>query len=123
MAIDEKKLLQSINDIIFDSLTGNAQGVGGGAQRLNKPDQSFLTLMNPGIAVYPPDFADAWSPTNVDGHVNKAENFARICDEVPTLEPIYKETGSAKWTAVATLLPLALGFIVTFLVARVWHWW
>ena len=40
-----------------------------------------------------------------------------------TIYTIYKETGSARWTAVATLLPLALGFIVTFLVARVWHWW
>ncbi len=94
MPIDEKKILQSINDIIFDSLTGAPQGVGGGARQL-KPDQSFLTLMNPGIAVWPPDFADAWSPTNTDGQVNKAENFARLCDESPALEPIYKETGKS----------------------------
>jgi ferrous iron transport protein B len=38
-----------------------------------------------------------------------------------TIYTIYKETGSAKWTAVATFLPLALGFVVTFLVAQFWR--
>jgi ferrous iron transport protein B len=38
-----------------------------------------------------------------------------------TLYTIYKETGSAKWTAVAALLPLALGFATTFLVAMLWR--
>jgi len=39
-----------------------------------------------------------------------------------TIYTIYRETGSAKWTAVATLLPLALGFAVTFAVAADWRW-
>jgi len=38
-----------------------------------------------------------------------------------TIYTIYKETGSARWTAVASLLPVALGFIVCFLVAQVWR--
>ena len=38
-----------------------------------------------------------------------------------TIYTIYKETGSARWTAVATLLPLALGVSVCFLVAQVWR--
>jgi ferrous iron transport protein B len=38
-----------------------------------------------------------------------------------TLYTIYKETGSAKWTTLAALLPLALGFSVTFLVTQVWR--
>ncbi|MFB3816288.1 MAG: nucleoside recognition domain-containing protein [Candidatus Methylomirabilales bacterium] len=38
-----------------------------------------------------------------------------------TIYTIYKETGSAKWTAVASLLPVAMGFTVTFLVAQVWR--
>jgi len=38
-----------------------------------------------------------------------------------TIYTIYKETGSARWTAVATLLPLVLGFVVTFVVAQVWR--
>jgi ferrous iron transport protein B len=39
-----------------------------------------------------------------------------------TIYTIYKETGSARWTAVATLLPLAIGVVVTFLVATFWRW-
>jgi len=38
-----------------------------------------------------------------------------------TLYTIHKETGSWKWTAVSALLPLALGFVVTFFVAQVWR--
>ena len=38
-----------------------------------------------------------------------------------TIYTIYKETGSRKWTAVAALLPLALGFIVTFFIAQIWR--
>jgi ferrous iron transport protein B len=38
-----------------------------------------------------------------------------------TIYTMYKETGSRKWTAVAALLPLAMGFILTFFVAQVWR--
>jgi len=38
-----------------------------------------------------------------------------------TLYTIYKETGSAKWTAVSAFLPLALGFVVCYFVAQVWR--
>ena len=39
-----------------------------------------------------------------------------------TIYTIYKETGSKKWTLLATLLPLVMGFVVTGLVALVWRW-
>jgi len=38
-----------------------------------------------------------------------------------TIYTIYKETRSVKWTAVAALLPLVMGFIVTFFVAQLWR--
>ena len=38
-----------------------------------------------------------------------------------TIFTIYKETGSAKWTAVATLLPVVLGIVACFFVAQVWR--
>jgi ferrous iron transport protein B len=38
-----------------------------------------------------------------------------------TIYTIYKETGSKKWTWVAALLPVVMGFTVTFLVAQVWR--
>lgn len=38
-----------------------------------------------------------------------------------TIYTIYKETKSTKWTAIAALLPLALGFAVTMIVAAIWR--
>ena len=38
-----------------------------------------------------------------------------------TIYTIYMETKSAKWTTLAALLPLALGFVITFAVAQVWR--
>lgn len=38
-----------------------------------------------------------------------------------TIYTIYKETGSAKWTWISSLLPVVMGFAVTFLVAQVWR--
>ena len=38
-----------------------------------------------------------------------------------TIYTIYKETKSVKWTTVASVLPVIMGFIVTFLVAQIWR--
>jgi ferrous iron transport protein B len=38
-----------------------------------------------------------------------------------TLDTIRKETGSRKWMLVSALLPLGLGFTVTFFVAQIWR--
>ena len=38
-----------------------------------------------------------------------------------TIYTIYTETRSAKWTTVATLIPVVMGFVVTFLVAQIWR--
>ena len=38
-----------------------------------------------------------------------------------TIYTIYKETGSGRWTALSALLPLAIGFVVCFLVAQAWR--
>jgi len=38
-----------------------------------------------------------------------------------TIYTIYKETGSVKWTTIASLLPVVLGILVTFFTAQVWR--
>jgi ferrous iron transport protein B len=38
-----------------------------------------------------------------------------------TLYTMYKETGSKRWTTLAALLPLGLGFLITFFVAQIWR--
>ncbi len=38
-----------------------------------------------------------------------------------TIMTIYKETGSAKWTWVAALLPVVMGLILTFFTTQIWY--
>lgn len=38
-----------------------------------------------------------------------------------TIYTIYKETKSIKWTVVASILPVIMGFVITFLVAQIWR--
>jgi len=38
-----------------------------------------------------------------------------------TIYTIYKETKSVKWTVVASVLPVIMGFVITFLVAQIWR--
>ncbi len=38
-----------------------------------------------------------------------------------TIYTMYKESGSKKWTTVATLLPVVMGLMVTFFVAQIWR--
>jgi ferrous iron transport protein B len=38
-----------------------------------------------------------------------------------TIYTIYKETKSVKWTVVATIMPVIMGFVITFLVAQIWR--
>ncbi|MCD6425299.1 MAG: ferrous iron transporter B [Anaerolineales bacterium] len=38
-----------------------------------------------------------------------------------TIYTIYKETGSAKWTTIASLLPVVMGFVITFFTAQIWR--
>ena len=38
-----------------------------------------------------------------------------------TIYTIYKETRSGRWTTLSALLPLAMGFVVCFLVAQLWR--
>jgi ferrous iron transport protein B len=38
-----------------------------------------------------------------------------------TIYTIYKETGSLKWTAMATLIPISIGLALTTLLAQIWR--
>ena len=38
-----------------------------------------------------------------------------------TIYTIYKETRSVKWTVISTILPLVMGFTITFFVAQIWR--
>lgn len=38
-----------------------------------------------------------------------------------TIYTIYKETKSIKWAAISTLLPIIMGFVITFFVTQIWR--
>jgi len=38
-----------------------------------------------------------------------------------TIYTIYKETKSVKWTVISALMPLIMGFVITFFVAQLWR--
>lgn len=38
-----------------------------------------------------------------------------------TIYTIYKETKSVKWTVISTLLPVVMGFTITFFVTQIWR--
>ena len=38
-----------------------------------------------------------------------------------TIYTIYKETGSLKWTAVSTFLPIVMGLILCFVISQIWR--
>ncbi len=38
-----------------------------------------------------------------------------------TIYTIYQETKSVKWTVVASILPLIMGFVICFIVAQLWR--
>jgi ferrous iron transport protein B len=38
-----------------------------------------------------------------------------------TIYTIYKETKSVKWTVISTLLPIIMGFTITFFITQIWR--
>ncbi len=38
-----------------------------------------------------------------------------------TIYTIYKETGSLKWTSIASVLPVLMGFVITFFTTQIWR--
>lgn len=89
MAISQDKVLQAIYDTLFAAFTSPPPGSPPGSAA----DQTFLCLNWPGQQVDIADFANAWSPTNPTGTMRALENFSRLADEVPSLNPMYSPNG------------------------------
>lgn len=94
MAIDDKKIVQSVYDLIFDSLT--AQPTSGMAGRpAAEPDNTFLSLQLPGNPIDVEQFANPAGPNNPNGNTLAAENFSFLVDEIPKIEAIHSTTGQS----------------------------
>jgi ferrous iron transport protein B len=95
--------------LMLTVLTAGLKGIGGGAGVMFELESTSQTL----------EILTAGGWTLLTG-VNLML-FSLIHNPCSTtIYTIYKETGDAKWTAIAALLPVAMGFVITFLVAQVW---
>lgn len=94
MAIDQKTMLQTIYDRIFDALTTSPSGIGDG-KPIADADKTYLSLSIPGQGVDPTQFANMWSPENPVGSVGAAENFATLVDAAPIMDPKYGASGNS----------------------------
>ncbi len=95
--------------LMLTVLVTNVQGVGAGAGVIFEPQvHSTLAVLQAG----------GWTLLTA---VNLML-FSLIHNPCSTtIYTVYKETGSTRWTLVASLLPLLMGFFVTFLVAQIWQ--
>ncbi|NIS80265.1 MAG: ferrous iron transporter B [Anaerolineales bacterium] len=96
--------------LMLTVLVTGMQGVGAGAGVMFELDSEIATL---GILS-----AGGWTLLTA---VN-VMLFSLIHNPCSTtLFTIYQETGSRKWTLVSALLPLGLGFAITFFIAQIWR--
>lgn len=96
--------------LMLTVLTSGLSGVGQGAGVMFELDSSASTLM-----IFQ---AGGW--TLLTG-INLML-FSLIHNPCSTtIYTIYKETGSVKWTAISTLVPVVMGVMVTFFVAQIWR--
>jgi hypothetical protein len=91
MAIDQQELTRAVYDLISDSFTIAPAG----SQVVANSATTMLSLCVPGLPLEASEFADPWSPTNTDGSLVSAENFALLVDAIPQLSATYLPNGQS----------------------------
>ncbi len=91
MAIDSNKMLQSIYDALYGSLTGDVPGFT--TARSVPPTSGFLTMLKPGLRIEPMLYANAWSPVNPEGSDVAGRALAELVSQAPSLNPMYTPIG------------------------------
>jgi len=76
---EANQLVQRLYDSMFASLTGSADG----GPVAYDPNKTFLALQKRGQLINPADFSNQWSPGNLDGNPETAQNFADLVDDIP----------------------------------------
>lgn len=84
------QLVQGIYDNIFASVTQSDSG----GRPLMQPSSTVLSLLKPGMAINPSDFANPWTPGNLNGNKDSAINTAGIVDHALKLSSIYSDNGN-----------------------------
>lgn len=91
MAIDSKRMMQSIYDSLYGALTGDVPGFS--VARSVPPSSAFLTMLKPGLRIEPSVYTNAWSPSNPEGSDNAARALAELVSQFPSLNPNHLPIG------------------------------
>jgi len=84
-------LLQGIFDGIFDSITKAEPG----GKPLQSAATTVLSLMKPGRMIRASDYANPWTPGNLNGSKPAAVETAALADIAPKLSTLYTDSGNA----------------------------
>lgn len=85
---NEKKLLASLYDRLFDAITYQPAGK---TPALDK--RTTFMQMAKNVVINPADFAGMMNPANPAGDLKMAEMFATFVDQQPSLEPLWADSG------------------------------
>lgn len=85
----EKKLLQSLYDRIFEAITYVPDGKAG-----NFDKDTTLIQLSKNEAISPADFKSQVSPMNPNGDLNAAEQYSAMVDTVPAVQADYEPSTS-----------------------------
>jgi hypothetical protein len=83
-------LVNQIYDSIFNTVTKAEPG----GKPIAPGATTVLSLMKPGLAINPADYANAWTPGNLNGSQDAALNTARLADMAPKLSAIFEDSGN-----------------------------
>lgn len=96
--------------LMLTVLTGNLSGVGSGDGVMFELDSTLATA----------DILKAGGWTLLTGvNLMLFSLMHNPCST--TIYTIYKETGSVKWTTLATVIPLVMGFVTCFVLTQIWR--
>ncbi|NEQ82117.1 MAG: hypothetical protein F6K26_18235 [Moorea sp. SIO2I5] len=68
---------------------------------------SYVSYIWPGLTVDESEYANPWSPTNLNGSQYATEKFSELVDNIPTLNKIYQNSGRAVEKQYGQALKLA----------------
>jgi len=91
MAIDEEKMMQSVYDTLFSVYTDPPPG---GMEPGSQREKTFLTYIPGGNPIDIEQFANPWSPNNLEGSTAATENFSTLVDQIPSANVAYSPNGN-----------------------------
>ncbi len=86
---DAQQIVQGVYDSIYLSLTGSPDG----GKAAYDPNKTFITMEKPGSFINPADFANSWTPGNLNGSLATAADTWDLVNYIPNVASIQSDLG------------------------------